>query len=117
MHIDKYYDKSTEMYLMDGTHYETGLSLICHGMLETEDCDEVAQIILDTLIHLNARPETGKYHDDLVREIFGGVEGAAYITLSILDNKGFVDYGVSIRGAWPEPSGLELIDDLIELLK
>jgi|GEM_PF-6357353 len=114
---ENYFDEATGMYLYEGTHYDTPKSMICNGMLEIDDFHDSAQLILDTLVHLRDRPKTNKYHDELVNEVFGGIQGAAYIVLSILDNKGFLDYGVSLRGSWVEPSGDILINDLTRLLR
>ncbi len=116
MNIDKYY-KEDGYYDKDECYYKDTESFIITGIFDLADGREAIETIAKVFEHFNTWTETNKYWDDLVNDVFNGNEGAAYISASLLDNKGFIEYGTSIRGSWLTDEGKEIYADCLEIIE
>lgn len=111
-------DKENEWLGPDGCHYESDAELLAIGVFNLCGCSdeyESFKVIRDTLTHFNEWREKNTYWNDLVKTVFNGVEGAAYLVCGLIDDK-FIEHGTAIRGSWLTDEGKALLVDLNRII-
>ena len=116
MHIDKYIDPEGG-YIMDGANYDNAGSLILNGMFQFCGCgtpEEAGRLILQSLKLIrdcNAEKITWKERDKQYPS-----EAWRYFMAYQLDNWGLTEHGTSVDSAWLTDKGIEVMEDLEQIL-
>ena len=101
------YDEEYGGYVdKDGCHWDDAETFLVNGILKCCGCSD-SKLVLEIFIAVLSRM---REHKDLdwnafVNKFFGGVEGAAYIVITMLDELGFLGHGTSCGYSWPTESG------------
>jgi hypothetical protein len=105
-------------YVLDGCEYEDLESYVCTGIFGFCGCvgESALRIIDKALDHFSTCRDKGTYWDDLVKEVFNGDEGSAYIVSSLLDNTELIEHGMAIRGSWLTDKGTEVHSDIKKII-
>lgn len=104
---------------LDGVNYEDLESYIMTGIFGFCGCTggEALVVIDKVLTHYDAAQYSGVYWEALVKDVFNGDEGSAYIVANLLDNTGLIEHGIAIRGAWLTDKGREVWVDIKKVIK
>lgn len=119
-YLQKYYDEKEKGWIgLDECLYKSEKDFLLEYILWACDCSDYLssfKLIRDTLNHFDNSLEKGTDWKDLVSNVFNGVEGAAYLVCSII-NDDFIEHGISIRTSWTTEDGKELLKDLNRIIK
>lgn len=110
-------DDSEYPYLDDeGTSHRSKSDYLQQNCLNSCGCGDpnsAMKIVRDTLQYcIDWKDKKGVYIDWLVKNVFGGIEGAAYFVLYFLDHNGYTEHGSSVHGSWLTDKGEELLGDI-----
>lgn len=121
MTIDQY-KQPDGTYLVDDVTYDDAIAYMQIGILGFCGCgntDDNLRFVLSILRLLHDRSNSHMagfepYTKDLIRLCGGEIQ--LYFVLYTLDSLQLIEHGSSIGGSWPTPKGIDLINDLTELL-
>lgn len=101
------YDEEYGGYVdKDGCHWDDAEAFLVSGVLKYCGCSEsisVLEVVIAVLDRMQAY-ETLDW-DAFVDKFFGGVSGAAYTVITMLDEMRFLEHGTSCRYSWPTETG------------
>ena len=101
------YDEEYGGYVdKDGCHWDDAEAFLVSSVLKCCGCSESVSVLKVAIAVLDRALEHESLNwEEFVNKFFGGVNGSAYMVITMLDEMGALEHGTSCRYCWPSESG------------